>query len=90
MWEEASSSNSTSTKKLFPSSTSTPVPVQIKGKRCFTQQQIVCLPVRKKKATHSWGTMVNFIFLHDFEKGLPKKEVKKQQLMEGMCVKIEQ
>ena len=30
--------------------------------------------------------MINFVLLHDFEKGLPRKEARKQ-LMEGNCAK---
>ena len=73
-------------KKLFPSSTSTPVPVQ--RKRVFdpTADCAFSNEKKKKKAARTRGTMINFVLLHDFEKGLPRKEARKQ-LMEGNCAK---
>ena len=41
---------------------------------------------KKKKAACSRGTMVKFALLNDFEKGLPRKEIRKQ-LLEGNCAK---
>ena len=73
-------------KKLFPSSTSTPVPVQ--RKRVFdpTADCVFTSEKKKKKVVRSWGTMVNFALLNNFERGLPRKEARKQ-LMEGNCAK---
>lgn len=73
-------------KKLFPSSASTPAPVQ--RKRVFdpTADCVFTSEKKKKKAARCRGTMVNFVLLRDFEKGLPRKEARKQ-LMEGNCAK---
>lgn len=70
-------------KKLFPSSTSTPV-----QKRPFdpTADCIVSTVKKKKKAVRSRCTTVRFILLKDFEKGLPRGQARKQ-LLEGNCSK---
>ena len=44
---------------------------------------------KKRKAARIRGTMVNFVLIHDFEKGLPRKEERKQLLEGDNAKKIE-
>ena len=74
-------------KKLFPSSTSTPVPA-VHRKRVIdpTAECVFSNEKKKKKAARSRATSVKFVLINDFVKGLPRSENRKE-LLEGECTK---
>ena len=73
-------------KKLFPSSTSTPVPSSSKRPFDPTAECVFAMEKKKKKAARSRPTKIQFILLKEFEKGLPRGNTRKE-LLQGDCLK---
>lgn len=74
-------------KKLFPSSTSTPVS-EMHRKRVFdpTAECVFSNEKKKKKAVRSRATTVKFVFIKNYAEGLPKNKNRKE-LLDGKCTK---